>query len=108
MHSYNDNVLEIQLTVSMHTRVAAKQRGQEVLDILFSSYRILDGYFCTAWFQRRGHVIGGVSGAWLVVVWSVVLMLYVWIFQSMLLSMMMKPNMEKPIDTTKGQGSYIS
>ena len=82
MHSYNDNVLEIQLTVSMHTRVAAKQRGQEVLDILFSSYRILDGYFCTAWFQRRGHVTGSVSGAWLVVVWSVVLMLYVWIFQS--------------------------
>ena len=45
--------------------------------------------------------MGGVSGKWLVVVWSVVLMLYVWIFQSMLLSMMMKPNMEKPIDTTK-------
>ena len=52
--------------------------------------------------------MGGVSGKWLVVVWSVVLMLYVWIFQSMLLSMMMKPNMEKPIDTTKGPGSYIS
>lgn len=105
MHSYN--VLKVQLTVSMHIRVAAMQRGQEVMDILFSSYRILDGYFCTAWFQRRGHVTGSVSGAWLVVVWSVVLMLYVWIFQSMLLSMMMKPNMEKPIDTTKEQGSYI-
>ena len=71
MHSYN--VLKVQLTVSMHIRVAAMQRGQEVMDILFSSYRILDGYFCTAWFQRRGHVTGSVSGAWLVVVWSVVL-----------------------------------
>ena len=78
------------------------------MDILFSSFRILDGYFCSDWFQRRGHVTGGVSGKWLVVVWSVVLMLYVWIFQSMLLSMMMKPNIEKPIDTTKGPGSYIS
>ena len=78
------------------------------MDILFSSFRILDGYFCSDWFQRRGPVTGGVSGKWLVLVWSVVLMLYVWIFQSMLLSMMMKPNMEKPIDSTKGLGSYIS
>ena len=93
--------------MQVHIRVAAMQTGQELMDILFSSYRIADGYFCSDWFERRGHVTGGVSGAWLVLVWGVVLMLYVWLFQSMLLSMMMKPNMEKPIDTTQEQGSYI-
>ena len=62
------------------------QTGQELMDILFSSYRIADGYFCSDWFERRGTITGGVSGAWLVLVWGVVLMLYVWLFQSMLLS----------------------
>ena len=100
-------VLARQHLMLVHIRVAAMQTGQELMDILFSSYRIADGYFCSDWFERRGQVTGGVSGAWLVLVWGVVLMLYVWVFQSMLLSMMMKPNMEKPIDITKEQGSYI-
>ena len=53
------------------------------------------------WFERRGKEMGCLSGKLLLFVASVVFMMYVWIFQSLLLTMLMKPNMEKPIDTTK-------
>ena len=41
-------VLARQHLMLVHIRVAAMQTGQELMDILFSSYRIADGYFCSA------------------------------------------------------------
>ena len=55
------------------------------------------------WFGRAGQVTGtgGMSGKLLVFIWSVVVMMYLFMFDSMFFGMMMKPNMDKPIDTTQ-------
>ena len=68
-------------------------------NFVFSS--TLDGNFPNWFGNQKRSVMGGLSGKWLVLIWSAVLMLYLWMFESLLLSMMMKPNLEDPIDTVK-------
>ena len=63
-------------------------------------FRTLNAFYPN-WFGKSGKVMGGLSGKGLFFIWSVILLLYIWMFESLLLSMMMKPIMEDPIDTTK-------
>ena len=76
-------------------------------DLQHLYFRTLDAFYPN-WFGKSGQVLGGLSGKWLLFNWSVVLMLYVWMFESLLLSMMMKPIMEDPIDTTKENQNSLS
>ena len=64
------------------------------------NFSAVDGRFPN-WFGKCGHVTGGFSGKWLLFIWSVVLMMYLMMFESMFFGIMMKANMEDSIDTTK-------
>ena len=68
-------------------------------------FRTLNAFYPN-WFGKSSQVVGGLSGKGLFFIWSVVLLLYIWMFESLLLSMMMKPIMEGPIDTTKENSPF--
>ena len=78
--------------------------SQDYVDVLSAPFRILNGEAFPNWFDHASQKFfrPGFTGRFLLLLWSIVSMMIVMAFLSNIRAMLLCPEYEKPVDSTKG------